>query len=200
MNKIQTVVYEYGNALYLNITNRCPCDCIFCLRRHGDGVTTGQSLWLAHEPSHDEIEAALRPVDYSRYNEAVFCGYGEPCERLEALCFTAGLIRGKTGLPIRLNTNGLSDLINNKKTAPILAGYIERISISLNAPDAETYNNLCRPVFGAGAFNAVVQFALDCKNQIPDTTVTIVAAALTEEQIQGCRALCKTLGLRLRLR
>jgi len=208
-----TIAYDFGDALYLNITNRCPCDCNFCLRREGEGVNSGQSLWLDHEPSLDEIKQALDAVDYNRYTEVVFCGYGEPCERLDILLSTAQYIKDKTTLPIRLNTNGLSDLINKdlvekaeknstndaSSTAKLLAKCIDRISISLNAPDAETYNALCHPDF-EDSFNALIAFAKECKHEFKEVTLSVVAHSLDKEAVERCRALCSELGLPLRLR
>ena len=172
----QTIVYEVHQGLYINITNLCHCSCVFCLRNAVDGVNDGQSLWLDHEPAAEEIKAALGGLDFSRYEEVVFCGFGEPCERLDTLIYTAKLVRGMTKLPIRLNTNGLGDLINQKRTAPILAPYIDRVSISLNAPDKESYNALCRPSFGEEAFDAILRFALDCTALIPEVNFTVVDA------------------------
>jgi len=197
--KAETIVYEVGAGLYINITNRCPCNCTFCLRGAADGVKEGESLWLDHEPSLEEIGEALSNVDFSKYEEVVFCGYGEPCERLDELVYAAKLIRERTALPVRLNTNGLGDLINSKKTAPVLAQYINRVSISLNAPDKETYNSICRPVFGGDAYNAMIQFALECKALMPEVNFTVVDV-LSEEQLRQCRELCGGLGIRLRVR
>ena len=195
----ETIVYEVYSGLYLNITNRCPCDCTFCLRNEADGVTGGESLWLDHEPSTEEIKQALDRVDLSNYEEAVFCGYGEPCVRLDELLYAAKLIKDKVPLPIRLNTNGLADLIHGKKTAPLLAQCIDRVSVSLNAPDRETYNAMCRPSFGEGAFDAIIRFAVDCKALIPDVNFTVVDV-LSMDELRRCRELCDSLGIRLRVR
>jgi len=200
-----TIAYDFGDALYLNITNRCPCDCVFCLRRDAEGVNSGQSLWLGREPSFDEIKEALEAVDYARYTEVVFCGYGEPCERLDILLSTAQYIKDKTTLPIRLNTNGLSDLINKENmsggnsTAKLLAKCIDHVSISLNAPDSETYNSICRPEF-EDSFNAIIEFAKSCKGKIKEVTLSIVEHALDKEAVERCRNLCAELGIPLRLR
>ena len=191
-----TIAYDYATGLYLNITNRCPCNCSFCVRRHS--ISLG-GLWLPREPALEEIEAAI-PMDFSQYDEVVFCGYGEPCERLEALLYTSSLIKERTDLPIRLNTNGLSDLINGKRTAPLLAAGFDRISISLNAPDAETYYALCNPSFGKDSFNEVIRFALECMDYFDHVTCSVVRHALTESQLAKCVRLCERLGLRLRIR
>jgi len=195
----EIIVYEVRQGLYINLTNRCPCNCEFCVRRNVDGINEDESLWLDHEPSLDEIEQALRGVDLSRYSEVVFCGYGEPCERLDTLIATARVIRESTDAPIRLNTNGLSDLINHKKTAPLLAPWIDHMSISLNTPDKEAYNALCHPVFGEEAFDALLQFALDCKELIPEVTFTVVDV-LDADQLQACQKLSDDLGITFRIR
>jgi TatD family-associated radical SAM protein len=195
-----TITYDYGDALYLNLTNRCTCDCVFCLRRYADGVTDGQSLWLEHEPSLEEIEAAINAVRLDRYSEAVFCGFGEPTQRLDMLIHTAQWIKAKSSLPIRLNTNGLSDLINQKETAPLLATVVDRISISLNAPDAQTYDALCHPVFANNAYDAIIQFALACKKTSMEVCLSVVGHALSRTQLAQCKDLCQSLGVRLKVR
>ncbi|MCL2421826.1 MAG: TatD family nuclease-associated radical SAM protein, partial [Defluviitaleaceae bacterium] len=178
-----TIAYQYGDALYLNITNECPCDCVFCIRNEGDGINPGQSLRLNHEPSLDEIKAALAAVDFSKYREIVFCGYGEPTCRLTILLETAKYLKGTQSLPIRLNTNGLSDLINKgmiPNTASLLAGYIDHVSISLNAPDNQYYRDLCNPRFGDMAYDALLDFARDCKDYVPQVTFSVLESALEE--------------------
>lgn len=193
-----TIAYELGNALYLNITNKCPCDCVFCIRNTGEGVNYGESLWLKHEPAIDEIMKILSETDYSQYREVVFCGYGEPTERLEVLLECAKFL--KQHLYVRLNTNGLSDLINGKKTAPLLANYIDCVSISLNAPDADIYNRLCSPIFGDGSFEAMIQFTKDCKECITQVMMSVMGSALNKEELERCRALCDLLDVPLRVR
>jgi len=196
-----TIAYEYGKALYVNLTNRCPCDCVFCLRQQGEGVNEGQSLWLEREPTAHEVEAALEAFDLRRYDEVVFCGYGEPCLRLDLLCHTARWLRMTYApIPIRLNTNGLADLVYGKSTVPWLVGLIDCVSISLNAPDAATYNTLCKPVFGERAFEALLHFALDCKENIPETVMSVVAHTLSPEDLTRCKTLCDEMGLPLRIR
>jgi len=196
----QTIIYEVHNGLYINLTNRCPCNCAFCVRRQADGINQDESLWLDHEPTLEEIERAIHSVDLSRYEEVVFCGYGEPCERLDALIATAKLVKKMApAVPIRLNTNGLSDLINHKRTAPLLADCIDHVSISLNAPDKETYNKLCRPAFGEESFDALLRFALDCKDLIPEVNFSVVDV-LDADQLQVCQKLSDGLGISLRIR
>jgi len=184
--------------VYLNITNICPCNCKFCLRNEGDGINPNESLWLEHEPTLEEIISELEKLDFTKYKEAVFCGYGEPTERLDIMLKVATFL--KSHLPIRLNTNGLSDLINKDKTAHKLKGLIDRVSISLNAPNAKLYNSLCLPMFDATAFDAVIQFAKDCKEHIADVVMSVVGSTLTEQDIAECTELCKSLDISLRIR
>jgi len=195
-----TICYEVGDALYINLTNKCSCDCVFCIRKKGDSINPGENLWLAHEPTFGEILSEFTKQNYEKYNEIVFCGYGEPTERLEILLNCARYLKEHQDSPIRLNTNGLSDLINEKKTAPLLAEYIDRVSISLNAPDADSYNVLCLPKFGEGSFEAMLQFAKDCRDSIPSVTLTVVSSTLDEKAVEKCRALCRSLDIPLRVR
>ena len=70
-------VYEFGDSLYLNITNRCPNNCEFCIRNIKDGVS-GSDLWLLKEPTFEELVDDISMYDLSKYKEIVFCGFGEP--------------------------------------------------------------------------------------------------------------------------
>ena len=194
-----TIAYELGSSLYLNITNKCPLHCSFCLRNSSDGMNYGESLWLPYEPSLEEIMEVLSNINYKLYREVVFCGYGEPTERFEILLECASFLKSKN-IPVRLNTNGLSDLINGKKTSNLLAGLVDSISISLNAPDADTYNKLCDPTFGDGAYEAMLEFAKDCKDFIPEVVLSVVGHSLDNTAIEKCREICDLLDIPLRVR
>lgn len=197
---MQTLTYEVNKRIYFNITNRCPCSCTFCIRQNGDGVYGSDPLWLDHEPSVEELKAAIDKLDLSAYREAVFCGYGEPTERLKDLLEIAAYIRSKSDIPIRINTNGLSDLINGQRTAPMLKGLIDSVSVSLNATDAENYQKLVRPRFGPGSFEAMLNFTADCKNYVPDVRMSIVDVVTSKEDQEKSRRLCDELGVALRIR
>ena len=113
MQKAMNISYEIGNKLYLNITNKCPCNCTFCIRNNGDGAYGSDPLWLEHQPTIDEVIANLKTRDLDSYAEIIFCGYGEPTCELEILKTTAAYIRSVSKTPIRLNTNGLGNLVNS---------------------------------------------------------------------------------------
>ncbi len=199
MTKAMTISYEVGNNLYLNLTNKCPCNCTFCIRNHADGAYGSDPLWLEHEPSWDEIIMDLRKRDLKKYREIVFCGYGEPTERADVMCETARLIKARSKTPIRLNTNGLADLIHGRDIVPELCKLIDIVSISLNAPNAADYTKVTRPRFGEKAFDAMCSFAVRCKAAGIDTVFTVVDI-IPRTQIEQSRELCGKLGIPLRIR
>jgi len=194
------LTYIVGNGLYINITNRCPCECTFCIRNNKDGINFGESLWLATEPTLAEIILAIDNANLASYDEVVFCGYGEPTERLDVLLKIAEYIKlAHPTKPTRLNTNGLSDLINGKKTAILLATHINSISISLNAPNKSDYIKLCHPAFGDKSFDAIIEFAKDANLLFNETVLTVVDV-LGAEKIAQCEQLCAELGIKMRVR
>lgn len=197
---METITYDVREGLYLNITNRCPCSCTFCIRNNGGGVYGSDSLWLDHEPTVEEICAALDKKDLSRYREIVFCGYGEPTERLDAVLQVAAYIKTKSDIRLRINTNGLSDLINGEKTAPKLSGLIDAVSVSLNYPDAETYQKVVRPKFGEVSFQAMLDFTRDCTRFVPDVRMSVVDVVTTKEEQEQARKICEELGAKLKIR
>jgi TatD family-associated radical SAM protein len=145
------------------------------------------------------VTAAFDRADLTEVEEVVFCGYGEPTERLDILVKSAEYIKKEGNLPIRLNTNGLGDLINNTKAAKQLAPNIDTVSISLNAPTREEYFKLCRPAFGPNSFDSILSFAKDCKASGMNVIFTVMDS-LGERKIYQCRRLCDAMGIRLRVR
>ena len=193
------IIYTYAGSAYMNITNKCPCRCVFCIRSNGDGLGSAESLWLKGDPTIEEIKAEIDSFDFSPYSEVVFCGYGEPTEALDNLIETAKYLKEKHSLKIRLNSNGLSDLINGKPTAHLLEGIVDSISISLNAPDAESYQRVARSKFGMEAYPALLKFAEDCKKYIPSVKFTVVDV-LSKEEIERCKKIADDMGIPLRIR
>lgn len=193
------IIYTYAGSAYMNITNKCPCACIFCIRSNGDGLGSAESLWLKNNPTIDEIKAEIDAFDFSPYKEVVFCGYGEPTEALDNLIEAAKYLKDKHSLKIRLNSNGLSDLVNGKPTAHLLEGIVDSISISLNAPDAESYQRVTRSKFGAESFPALLKFATDCKKYIPSVKFTVVDV-ITADEIEKCQKIADDMGIPLRVR
>ena len=81
-------------------------------------------LWLDHEPTFEEVKAALLAHDLEKYTEFVFCGFGEPTEALDVLLETARFLKSVSDKPIRINTNGLGILIHQKDITPLFEGLI----------------------------------------------------------------------------
>ena len=197
-----TITYQVKQSVYVNLTNRCPCACRFCLRNNGSGVFGSGPLWLEREPTLEEVTASLDGWDYARFREVVFCGYGEPTERLDVLLAAADhLKRRDAALRVRVNTNGLSDLVNGKPTAALFAGKVDCLSISLNTDDAAEYLDLCRPKFGAAAYPALLAFTKEAAAVVPEVVMTVVGEPVTSLEKQArCRVLAESLGARLRVR
>lgn len=200
MTKAMTISYEVGNNLYLNLTNKCPCNCTFCIRNHADGAYGSDPLWLEHEPSWDEIIMDLRKRDLKKYREIVFCGYGEPTERLDMILETAAYLRSREGCPkLRLNTNGLGDLIHGRSISMALCYSLDIISISLNAGTEDEYMRVTRPRFD-NAFEALQKFTKDCVKINRAEIVLSVVDVIPPEQIEASKKLAAQLGAKLRVR
>lgn len=194
------IVYIFGGKPYLNITNECPCRCEFCIRKNGDGLGSADNLWHRKTPSVSEVEEAVKNFDFSQYDEVIFCGYGEPLCELDSFCAACEIIKNKyPQIKIRLNTNGLGDIINGQKTVPVIAKYLDTVSISLNAPTKEKYNELCHPQYGLESFDAMLQFAKECVGKIPTVKMTVVDV-ISGDDIEKCRILAESVGAKFRVR
>lgn len=201
MEYIGDVFYEYGGGLYANLTNKCPCRCEFCIRDMVGALGDADSLWLRREPTLDEIKELLSEWDLTKFDELVFCGYGEPTERLSDLLETARFAKSLApGIRIRINTNGMSDLINKRDTSEDLRGIIDAVSISLNAKGPEEYLALCHPRFGIGSFDAIIDYTRRVKEVVPDVTMSIVGGTIPRQDERPCREIAESLGVKFRIR
>ena len=197
---MMTLTYKVKNGIYVNMTNRCPCACTFCLRHNAPGVYGSDPLWLDREPTVDEVIESLKGWNLSSLDEVVFCGYGEPTERLYDILKVAEYIKSVSGIKIRINTNGLSDLIHGKPTAPDLKGLIDTVSVSLNATNAEDYLKVCRPKFGIQSYDAMLAFTKECTKYVPSVVMTVVDVVTSKEEQEKCKAICNSVGATLRIR
>lgn len=200
VSKIPRTVYWLGNKLYLNITNRCSNNCYFCIRNFKNGVG-GFNLKLAREPSTSEIIEELQNVINLRsWNEIVFCGFGEPLERLDCLLEVCRWIRRYYGKPvsIRIDTNGHGFLINKDRDIfkELKEAGVDKISVSLNAHNKETYNQICKPAY-ENAFESVLEFLEKVKK---DFVTEITTVAIPEVDISKIEEIAKNLGVKFRLR
>lgn len=197
---MMTITYPVKNGIYVNMTNRCPCACTFCLRQNGEGVFGSEPLWLEREPTVEEVCKSIDAWDWTKYEELVFCGYGEPTERLDDLLLAAKYAKETYGVKIRINTNGLADLIWNEKTAHKLVGLIDTVSVSLNATNREDYNKLVRPKFGPDSYDAMLAYTKECTAYVPNVVMTVVDVVTTPEEQERCREICESVGAKLRIR
>ncbi len=196
-------VYTFGDpqTLYLNVTNRCTNRCTFCVRAGAEGLGSGK-LWGGPEPGRTELEAAIEDFGLKDVEQAVFCGFGEPTFRVDLIEAVGALLKER-GVRVRLNTNGHAALINPRE--PDLFGRLARgldeVSVSLNAPDAQRYAQVCRPVPSSGFtlrdyWRAMIEFivAMRARPEIDRVRASVVGRVLTDDEIRRCRALAGSLG------
>lgn len=202
MKKDMTILYPLGNNLYVNMTNRCPYNCTFCLRQTMDTVSkeNPHSLWLEREPSVQEVCNEFKKFDMDQYNEIVFCGFGEPTERLYDIFEVCDCIKTTYNKPIRINTNGSANLIWQKDTTKDFKDRIDTVSISLNHPDPVQYQNIIRSKFGIQSHKAMLEFAKNVKQYVKHVCMTTVDTTISHEDEKQCALICKELGVSYRIR
>ena len=201
MEYIGDVFYEYGGGLYANLTNKCPCRCEFCIRDMVGALGGADSLWLRREPTIEEIKELLGEWDLNEFDELVFFSDAATTERLEDLLATARYAKSLSpALRVRINTNGLSDLINKRDTTEDLRGIIDAVSISLNAKGPEEYLALCHPRFGIDSFDAIIDYTRRVKEVVPDVTMSIVGGTIPRQDERPCREIAESLGVKFRIR
>jgi TatD DNase family protein len=188
------IAYVIRNSLYLNITNRCTNSCTFCAKFR-DFTVKGHQLCLEREPTAEEVKKAIG--DPSAYDEVVFCGYGEPLLRLDLVKEIAGSLK-QHDITVRINTDGQANLVHGRDILPELAGLVDAISVSLNAPDAATYQEICQSEYGEQGYPAILDFLVKAGQHIP--TVTATAVALPGIDIDACRKVAEELRVGFRER
>jgi TatD family-associated radical SAM protein len=198
-NSEPSLVYWLGNSLYLNITNQCSNHCWFCFRNFKQGIDDF-NLKLTAEPGAEAVIAALKGALLTRrWNEAVFCGFGEPTSRLDVLLKAARWMKtNHPYLAIRLDTNGQGYALNKGRDVAkeLKAAGVCFASVSLNGYDEQTYAENCRPSFG-DAFEAVLDFIKRAKREFP---VEVTAIRMPEVDITRIRAVAEGLGVPFRIR
>ena len=193
-----TITYKIGNSLYVNMTNRCSNRCDFCIRNNSDTVGDSGSLWLDHEPTVQEAADDI-VKNAPGCKEIVFCGYGEPLIRLQEIVGVIQKVKPVLNLPVRINTNGQADLIHGRETAKELEGLVDTVSISLNAPDARGYEQICHSDYGEAAFDAIIRYAGDVKQYVPHVVFSVVDV-MPAADIEKCRAIADKAGVSFRVR
>ncbi len=196
--KTPNIVYWLGNNLYLNITNRCPNECFFCFKKYKDGIG-GFNLKLKQEPTKEEIIKAIQQVIKRKsWKEIVFCGFGEPLERLDCILQVTRWIKTHHGIVVRVNTNGQGFLLNRGRDIikELKQVGVNKLSVSLTASDKSTYDYVCKPSL-ENAFNSVIDFIQKAKPEI-ETEVTSVT--IPEVDITKVMELAKNMGVSMRNR
>lgn len=195
-----TVLYEVGENLYVNLTNKCSNNCDFCTRNNTDGYGDANDLWLhGKEPSVEEVKELFDQRDMTKYPEVVFCGFGEPTERVEDVAELARYVKEKYGKKTRINTNGQADLINKRPTAHLFQGVMDTVNVSMNTCDAEKYDAECHSIFGKAAFDELIRYAVDCKQYVGRVVFSVVDV-IPAEDIEKCRQIAEKNGVDFRVR
>lgn len=193
------ITYELGNALYLNITNRCTNNCSFCVRNSQVGLSPDIDLWLEREPTIDEVLEDIRRWDIKKYQEFVFCGYGEPMTRTYTIIRICEKLKELYKIPIRINTNGHANLICSRDVTPLLAGLVDAVSISMNAKNGKEYQQLCLSQYGEKAYDAMLDFAVKCKKYVPQVQLSVVDI-MAPKDIEACRKIADEIGVGFKVR
>jgi len=192
---VNQISYQIEDRLYLNITDRCTLGCSFCPKNSGSNKVHEYDLTLDHRPSTAEILASVD--DVNAYTEIVFCGYGEPTLRLKVLLEVAKWIKEQGG-KVRLNTDGLANLVHKRNVLPELGHYVDSISISMNAQNAEVYDRHCLPA-RHGSYQAMLDFLQQAPDHINNVTATAVQG-LEGVDIEACERMAKGFGVEFRKR
>lgn len=189
------ISYIIDTRLYLNITNRCTLVCQFCPKTQHCHEVKGYDLTLHHRPELKEIIEAIG--DPARYDEVVFCGFGEPTLRLKVLFKVARYIKDNGG-KVRLNTDGLINLVHKRNVLPEMQGLIDSISISMNAQNEDVYTRHCCPQL-PGSYAAMLEFLKLAPDYIPHVTATAING-LEGVDVAACASKADQLGVRFKER
>lgn len=206
-----TLVYLLDGKIYINLTNKCTNDCIFCLRKDKDDVV-GQTLWLDDENSTskdviEQFEDILPPFvrEVSRsdggFNEIIFCGYGEPMLKFDVLKEVAKYIKDNyPDTKIRVNTNGHANFVYKRNVVPECKGLVDEFSVSLNGATKEEYDELSQPKFDE-AYEEVKKFIKACS----DEDISVVASVVEGYKgrhldLETCEKIAKDSGAKFRVR
>jgi len=188
-----TLAYELHGNCYLNITYHCTLRCAFCPKFNGTWEVQGYDLRLPAEPAVEDVLEAIG--DPGPYREVVFCGLGEPTKRLETLLAVARVTK-EAGTVVRVNTDGLANLIHGRDVVPELAEVVDKVSISLNAQNAPVYERHTRPKV-RDAYPALLDFAARARDGGIDVSLTAIDG-LEGVDIAACRAIAEELGVGFR--
>lgn len=183
------ILYTYKNGVYVNLTNRCSCNCVFCVRSEENSTLEEAQMWHKKEPTLEDVIAAMDEFEFNGYEELVYCGYGEPTCAYDVLIESARYFKTKHTQKIRVNTNGLGRVYNDKDILPELNKVVDAYSVSLNAANSKRYQEVARPMVQNG-FSEMLEFALDCKKAGKDVQFSVVSY-ISDAEITECEKLAK---------
>jgi cyclic pyranopterin phosphate synthase len=198
-NRNPSVVYWLGNSLYLNVTNRCPNSCYFCFRRYKKGIREF-NLKLEKEPTTEEvIEELQKVINRKNWSEVVFCGFGESMQRLNLVLEVTRWIKKHHWKTVRVDTNGQGYLLNKGRDVAreLKEAGVDKVSVSLNAHDKETYSEVCKPAL-EDAYENVLEFIKKAKEAGLETEAT--AVTIPEVEITKVKELAEKLGVKFSVR
>ena len=198
-NRNPSVVYWMGNSLYLNVTNRCSNNCYFCFRKFKKGIREF-NLKLQKEPTPEEVMEELRKnINRKNWSEVVFCGFGEPLERLDLVLEVTQWIKKNYRKTVRVDTNGQGYLLNRGRDVvqELKRAGVDKVSVSLNTHDKATYNQICKPVF-EDAYENVLEFIKRAKEEGLETEAT--AVTIPEVDLTKARELAERIGVNFSVR
>lgn len=200
MTNLNNYIYELDNKLYVNLTNACTNNCLFCIRSQKDDVK-GTNMWLNEKPDFKTVIEQLIEKENLLQNGVTFCGYGEPLLELDLVIEISKFIKENyQNTKIKINTNGHANAVYKKDVTSMFTGLIDEVSISLNAQNADLYNHLCQPKI-ENAYNEMLDFAKKCIEKGIKTTLTVVTGYKNSEiDIDKCKTIAKNLGAYFRER
>ncbi len=190
-----TLAYTIGDKLYLNVTDRCTLRCTFCPKHVSQPRVRGYDLSLGTRPEVRDLIAAIG--DPARYREVVFCGFGEPTLRLKPVLEISEYIHSRHGR-VRINTDGLANLVHKRNVLPELSGRIDALSVSMNAHSEAVYNQHCRPAL-RGSYEAMLRFLEQSPRYVKEVTATAIDG-LQSVDIDACQRLASARGVQFRRR
>jgi TatD family-associated radical SAM protein len=191
----ETIAYRLHGNCYVNLTSRCTLRCAFCPKFNGEWSVQGYDLRLHHSPSAAQVLDAVG--DPAQYRQIVFCGLGEPTLELDTL-LAAGRTLKREGACVRLNTDGLANLVHGCDITPQLATAVDSISVSMNAQDETVYNRHCRPK-RVGAYDAMLDFVRIARERVKEVRMSAIDG-LDGVDINACARIAQGLGVEFRRR
>ena len=191
----QTISYRIRDSLYLSINDRCTLECTFCPKTLGSTKVHEYDLKIDYRPSVNEIIKAID--DPKKYAQIVFCGYGEPTLRLKVVLEVANWLKQK-GAIVRINTDGLANLVHKRNVLPEMEGLIDELSVSLNAQNQKIYDLHCQPQLN-NSYQAMLDFLKLSTNYNIKVTATAIDG-LQGVNIAQCKNIASKIGVNFKAR